>query len=266
MTGLDYKIHEMAARIKELREIVGLSVAEMAEKTDVTEKDYIAAENGKTDLNFAFIYRCANAFGVDVTDIIEGHSPTLRSYTLTRRGAGQRIDNAHGMTYFNLAPAFRKRIAEPLYVKSVYSEAAQNRAIEVTTHKGQECDIVISGHLKVRVGDHTEVLGPGDTIYYDSSTPHGMIAVNGEDCCFYAIVLNPTGDPIPELSGANELTAAEPVKFDTKRRLYHQFIDIEKNENGTPTSIKFKNADKFNCAQIYLQRYEKVFGTLRKLL
>ena len=248
MTGLDYKIHEMAARIKELREIIGLSVEEMSEKTDVSVNEYIEAENGKTDLNFAFIYRCANAFGVDVTDIIEGHSPTLRSYTLTRRGAGQRIDNAHGMTYYNLAPAFRKRIAEPLYVKSVYSEEAQTKAIELTTHKGQECDIVISGHLKVQVGNHTEILSAGDTIYYDSSTPHGMIAVNGEDCYFYAIVLNPTGDPIPELSGANELTAAAPVKFDTKQRIYHKFIDVEKNENGTPTSIKFKNTEKFNFA------------------
>ena len=95
MTELDYKIHEMAARIKELRQIVGLSTAQMAEKTDVTESEYIDAENGKTDLNFAFIYRCAGAFGVDVTDIIEGHSPTLRSYTLTRKGAGQRIDQRH---------------------------------------------------------------------------------------------------------------------------------------------------------------------------
>ena len=248
MTGLDYKIHEMAARIKELREIVGFTTAQMAEKTDVTEGEYIDAENGRTDLNFAFIYRCAGAFGVDVTDIIEGHSPTLRSYTLTRRGAGQRIDNAHGMTYFNLAPAFRKRIAEPLYVKSVYSSEAQNKPIELTTHKGQECDIVISGSLKVQVGNHTEVLNAGDTIYYDSSTPHGMIAVGGEDCLFYAIVLNPTGDPIPELSGTNELTAAAPVKFDTKKRLYHNFIDVEKNENGTPISIKFKNEDKFNFA------------------
>ena len=248
MTGLDYKIHEMAARIKELREIVGFTTAQMAEKTDVTEWEYIDAENGRTDLNFAFIYRCAGAFGVDVTDIIEGHSPTLRSYTLTRRGAGQRIDNAHGMTYFNLAPAFRKRIAEPLYVKSVYSSEAQNKPIELTTHKGQECDIVISGSLKVQVGNHTEVLNAGDTIYYDSSTPHGMIAVGGEDCLFYAIVLNPTGDPIPELSGTNELTAAAPVKFDTKKRLYNNFIDVEKNENGTPTSIKFKNEDKFNFA------------------
>ena len=58
------------------------------------------------------------------------------------------------------------------------------------------------GHLKVQVGEHIAVLGPGDSIYYDSSTPHGMIAVDGRDCLFYAIVLNPTGEPVPELAGS----------------------------------------------------------------
>ena len=99
MTGLDFKIREMAARIRELREITQLSAEEMAQKTDVSIEEYLACENGKSDLNFAFIYRCALAFGVDVTDIIEGVSPTLKSYTVTRNGAGQKIEQAHGMTY-----------------------------------------------------------------------------------------------------------------------------------------------------------------------
>ena len=197
---LDFKIREIAGRIRELREIEGLSVADMAEKTGVSEEEYLRCENGKSDLHFAFIYRCALAFNVDVTDIIEGYSPRLRSYTVTRKGEGQRIEKAHGMTYYNLAAAFKNRIAEPLYVKSVYSEEAQTRDFELTTHSGQECDLIISGNLKVQVGEHTEVLGPGDSIYFDSNTPHGMIAVNGADCTFYAIVLNPTGEPIPELT------------------------------------------------------------------
>ena len=251
ITGLDFKIKEMAGRIKELREIEGLSVEDMAKKTAVTVEEYTACENGESDLNFAFIYRCALAFNVDVTDIIEGYSPKLKSYTVTRRGEGQRIEKAHGMTYYNLAYAFKNRIAEPLYVESVYSEEAQHKDIELTTHAGQECDLVISGHLKVQVGEHKVVLGPGDSIYYDSSTPHGMIAVEGENCTFYAIVLNPTGEPIPELSDIKpekiKKESAPKVK-DTKDRIYKKYIDIEENEVGTPLSIKFKNTEKFNFA------------------
>ena len=249
MTGLDFKLGEIAGRIRELREIEGLTAADMAKKTAVSEEEYLACENGKSDLNFAFIYRCALAFGVDVTDIIEGQSPNLKSYTVTRRGEGQRIEKAHGMTYYNLAASFKNRIAEPLYVKSVFSEEAQHRDIELTTHTGQECDLIIEGKLKVQVGEHKEVLGPGDSIYYDSSTPHGMIAVDGKDCIFYAIVLNPTGEPIPELAGAEKGEEITPIsRDDNKDRIYRQFIDITENENGTPLSIKFKNTERFNFA------------------
>lgn len=112
MNGLDSKIMEMASRIRELREIVGMSVAEMAKRTDVSEDEYRECESGTHDLTFAFIYRASSALGVDVTDIIEGSSPKLRSYTVTRRGQGQRIEKAHGMVYYNLAPSFRRRISE----------------------------------------------------------------------------------------------------------------------------------------------------------
>ena len=63
--GLDLKLQEMAARIRELREIVGLSQEEMARLTDVDLAEYQRCEDGESDLNFAFIYRCAQAFGVD---------------------------------------------------------------------------------------------------------------------------------------------------------------------------------------------------------
>ena len=248
MTGLDFKIQEMAARIRELREITRFTPEEMAQKTDVSVAEYLDCERGVSDLNFAFIYRCALAFGVNVTDIIEGVSPTLKSYTVTRNGCGQKIEQAHGMTYFNLAPSFQNRIAEPLYVRSTYSAEAQTKDIELTTHAGQECDIVIEGHLQVQVGSHKEILGPGDSIYYDSGTPHGMIAVNGKDCLFYAIVLNPAGEPIPELMPNLPLAQKNIKSVDNEERIYQSFTEIEEDENGTPTKIEFKNTDTFNFA------------------
>ncbi len=249
ITGLDYKIQEMAARIKELREIENLTPEEMAQKTDVSVEEYLLCENGKADLNFAFIYRCALAFNVNVTDIIEGHSPTLNSYTVTRAGLGQKIAQAHGMTYYNMAYAFQNRIAEPLFVKIAYDDELIHKDIELTTHAGQEYDIIVEGNLLVQIGEHQEVLGPGDTIYFDSSKPHGMIATNGKDCTFYAIVLNPTGEPIPELQAPSKINRkSEPRKIDDKNRIYRKFIDIVENDKGTPTSITFKNTDKFNFA------------------
>ena len=248
MEELKLKIKEISERIKELREIENVSVAEMAKLTGVTEQEYLDCENGVSDLNFAFIYRLANALKVNVTELIEGYTPNLKSYTVTRNGNAPMVSNAHGMTYYNLASAFKKKIAEPLYVVSKYSEEAQNTPLELTTHNGQECDLIIEGNLLVQIGKHQEVLGPGDSIYYNSDTPHGLRAVGGKDCIFYAIVLNPTGEPIPELS--KEIIPSKPVKIDDgkKQRIYKQYIDTVLNENGTPTSITFKNYEKFNFA------------------
>ncbi len=247
--NLDIKIKEMASRIKDLREIEGFTTEYMAKETGVSLNEYILCEKGETDLNFAFIYRCAKVFGVNVTDIIEGTSPLLSSYTVTRSGKGEEIANAHGMTYYNLANAFQNRIAEPLYVESKYVEGAEEKEIECTTHAGQECDIVVSGNLKVQVGNHTEILNAGDSIYYDSGTPHGMIAVGGKDCIFYAIVLNPSGEPIPDLQPEKILRPVKDAgKKDRGYREYHNFIDVKEDENGTPLKIKFKNTERFNFA------------------
>ena len=249
INSLEFKIQEMAQRIKTLREIVGLSVGEMAQKTGVTEEEYLLCEQGNSDLNFAFLYRCAQALNVDVTDIIEGTSPKLVGYTVTRQGEGQKIQKAHGMTYYNLASAFKNRIAEPLYVICDYNETSNSQPIELTTHEGQELDIVVSGALRVQVGDHIELLRTGDSIYYDSSMPHGMVAADGEDCIFYAIVLNPTSEPMDKLihAGSRQLIDI-PVKKTTTDddRVWKKFIKPVEDEKGALKEISFVNENEFN--------------------
>ena len=47
ISGLDFKIQEMAGRIHELREISGYTTLEMAQKTGVSEEESIACESGE---------------------------------------------------------------------------------------------------------------------------------------------------------------------------------------------------------------------------
>ena len=244
INAMEYKIKQVADRIRELRLIMGISVEDMAEKTDTTVEEYVACEEGKRNLSIAFLYHCTLILGVDMGDLLEGKSPKLRSYALTRRGEGQRIEEAHNMIGFNLASGFRNRIALPLYMKLNYKSEAEK--IELVTHEGQECDIVISGQMKIQIGDNSEILNPGDCIYYDSGTPHGMIAVGGEDCTFYAIVLR--NQAAREGEAAAEISAVTKRRSeDNERRVYHDFI-IPTEENGVLTKIDFKNEESFNFA------------------
>ena len=147
------QLAEVAFRIREMRHICGFTEAEMAQNTDTTVEQYHAYEAGLADLPFTFIHKCALAFGLGITDLLEGHSGAhLMSYTVTRKGEGQRTAKEQGITICNLAPYFRKKLAEPYYVTYEYDEAQQHRPIHLTTHSGQEFDIILSGQLKVQVG------------------------------------------------------------------------------------------------------------------
>ena len=247
MTGMTYKIQEMARRIRELREITGLSVEEMAQRTDMSVEEYQQCEAGNRNLSIAFLYRCTLSFGVDMGDLLEGRSPKLRSYALTRKGGGQRIEEAHHMVGYNLAAGFRNRIALPLYMEISYRPGAEYEDIELVTHEGQECDIVIRGHMRIQIGEKTEVLHAGDCIYYDSSTPHGMIAVDGEDCAFYAIVLSNSAAREGEQAAAVATMPDTKVEPDKEQRIYRNFILPTVNE-GRLEKIAFQNEEKFNFA------------------
>ena len=247
MTGMTYKMKEVAERIRELREITGLSVEEMASRTGLSVDEYIACESGNRNLSVAFLYHCTLSFGVDMSDLLEGRSAKLRSYALTRKGEGQRIEEAHHMIGYNLAADFRNRIALPLYMELAYRPGAEYEDIELTTHEGQECDIVIRGHMRIQIGGKTEVLHAGDCIYYDSSTPHGMIAVDGEDCAFYAIVLRNQAAREGEQSAAVATADTYEHTPDTQRRIYHNFI-TPTEENGKLKEIAFHNEETFNFA------------------
>lgn len=243
-TGLTEEIKVIAERIREMREIIGFTTQEMAEKTNLTAETYSRYESGEVDLPFTFIHKCSLAFGIGITDILEGHSAHLSSYTVTRRGQGTRTAKEDGIEISNLAPLFRNKLAEPYWVKYEYSEELQNKPIHTTTHAGQEFDLVLRGTLKVRVGDHTEVLEEGDSIYYKSSTPHGMIALNGEECLFLAVVV----------SGDENVTEKEIQKTVVEARTakaplaVENFVEAKEDGEGRLVSMTFKNEDKFNFA------------------
>lgn len=233
---------DIAARIKEMREIMGWTTKEMAAKTEVTEGEYIAYEAGEADLPFTFIHKCAIAYDINLTDLLEGNNAArLSSYTVTRKGMGQQTAKEPGIDIANLAPMFRNKIAEPYWVTYSYNAAQQNQPIHLTNHSGQEFDLVISGSLKVQVGSHIETLNEGDSIYYNSSTPHGMIAIDGKDCTFLAVVL-PGEDAKEEAVRQNVIRAGKQEELICEQK----FVDLTEDEYGRLKDIHFKNTDTFN--------------------
>ena len=231
---------EIAQRIREMREIMGYTQEDMAERTEVSLHEYQALENSEMDIPFTFIYKCALAFGIELTELLEGRSAKLSSYNVTRRGNGQQTAKEDGISIANLAPEFRGKLAEPYWVRYEYSPELQNKPIHLTKHSGQEFDLVISGSLMVQVGTNREVLNEGDSIYYNSSTPHGMIAVGGKDCVFCAVVL--PGEDTGEAVVRNLVTTVHP----SAHLLCEKYVTVDETETGAPAFVHFHNESTYN--------------------
>lgn len=234
------KLNEVALRIREMREICGFTAAQMAEKTQVTLDIYEKYEDGSLDFPFSFLHKCSIEFGIEISELLEGRSARLSSYTLTRKGEGRITAKEDGITISNLAYKFRDKIAEPHWVRYEFDPKAQDKPIQLATHSGQEFDLVISGKLKVQIGNHIEILSEGDSIYYDSSTPHGMIAVDGSDCEFCAVVLHGE-DTKEDVSLQSHFQKKNDVRL-----VCEKFITTEESESGELEKIEFKNTDSFN--------------------
>ena len=235
-------LKEVAARIKEMREIIGYSIKEMAEKAEVSESEYKAIEAGKADPSFTFLHKCALTFGVDITALLEGHTAKLSGYMVTRKGKGVVTAKEEGLEIQNMAAMFQNRLATPYYCTYEYDEKLQNAPIHTTTHAGQEFDVVMEGSMKIQVGDHVEILNAGDSIMYKSSTPHGMIAVGGKSVTFIAMIMAGTAE---EQKIEQEVVH---IQKETRPLVASKFIDVEEDGRGALKHIAFKNTSKFNFA------------------
>lgn len=186
---MDYNINDVSERLKATRESLDITVEEIAAKTNVSVEEYISLENGEKDFSLSFLNQAADAFGVELIELLAGVTPKLNTYSVVRKDKGLPIERRERFAYQHLAYLFKNKKVEPLIVTAPFDEAEQDKPILLSVHDGQEMDYIISGSLKFQIGEHIEILTEGDCAYYDSKNPHGMIATGGQDCKFIAVLI-----------------------------------------------------------------------------
>ncbi len=186
---VNFNIMEIATRIKGLREILNYSEQQMAEKTNLTVEEYCRFEKGETDFPVSFLYSCANAFGIDIIEIVTGENPKLKAYEVTRCGRGLPIKRREGFEHYHLAPHFAKKQGEPFLVTAPYFPCNEEADMPLSYHEGQEIDYILKGSLRIVIDGKEKILNAGDCIMYDSGKGHGMAAVGGEDCVMIAVIM-----------------------------------------------------------------------------
>ena len=248
-TEVEQKIVETAQRIKDARESLGITPEHIAQMMNMPVEEYLDLESGKKDFTFTFIYKFAQICNIDITDLMEGDSPSLSVYTVTRKGEGLPIFRREGYTYNRLAPRFKNKLSEPFHVKIPYDPEALNPPYHYVTHEGQEMNIVIKGCLKVMLGNQSEILYEGDCIYFDSSTPHCEIALGGTEVEFYSIVINPDENgPAQQKDYFATVSETNVDLANIDHPIYEDYIKTTTDEVGVLNGVSFKNIEKFNFA------------------
>jgi len=177
MPGQNIKVGQ---RIKELRIARGLTKEEIEKRSGISETTLAGIERHLISPPLGNLVSLAKVFEVSVGDLFgeKGDSP----YCIVRSDARKTVsrfnssdDKSSGYSYEALGQQKKKRQMEPFLVTLTPTEVRQ---VEPNQHIGEEFIFVLEGKVEVRLLDHTDILNPGDSIYYDSTMPH-IVACHG---------------------------------------------------------------------------------------
>jgi transcriptional regulator with XRE-family HTH domain len=181
------QIKQIAERIKEIREISGISAETMATKLGVSSDLYLKYESGNTDIPVGIIFKISELFNIELSVMLGGDNPKLRIYGVVRNGKGLKLERRKQYKYESLAYNFIHKEAEPFMV--TVDPDPENTLLEFNSHPGQEFNYVIKGTMMTIIDGHEIILNEGDSIYFDSGYKHAMRALNNQQVRFLAIVL-----------------------------------------------------------------------------
>ena len=180
------KIQEIAARVKELREISDVSVEEMANQLNMPVEKFLAYENAEVDFPVSVLYEISSFLRVDMTELLTGTSPRLANCSLVRKGEGIAVDRYQGYDFESIAYKFIGRKIEPMIV-TVGKETEYNIP-PLVSHTGQEFNYVVEGRVRVIFGGKDYLLNEGDCFYFDPMVPHAQTALDGKDAKFLTVI------------------------------------------------------------------------------
>jgi transcriptional regulator with XRE-family HTH domain len=184
---MNEEIRQIAERLRGLREVLEISIEEMAAACNLPPEKYLALESGTADIPVSILHKIAQVYGIELTTLMFGDEPKMSAYFVTRRGKGISVERTKAYKYQSLAAGFSKRRADPFMVTVHPKPAAE--PVCLNTHPGQEYNYVISGRMQIRINGKDLILEAGDSIYFNSELPHGMKALDDEEVKFLAIIL-----------------------------------------------------------------------------
>ncbi len=184
---MEEAIKQIGERLKGLREVLDIPAQDLADTCGITLDKYLKIESGEVDITISNIMKIARKYGVSADAIMFAEEPRMRSYSVVRKGHGLSVERTKAYKYQSLASGFSDRKAEVFIV--TVEPKPDAHTIYKNTHPGQEFNLVLEGAMELYINGKTIVLEEGDSIYFDSTKPHGMKAIGKQPVKFLAVAI-----------------------------------------------------------------------------
>lgn len=183
----------LGERLREERDRLGLSLRELARRLEVSPSLVSQIETGKIQPSVRTLYAMVSELGVTLDDVFsavpapdrDAARSDLRRPPVTeapvapvsagpvqRAGDRRVIELESGVRWERLTTRDDRDVDFLFAVYEVGGASAPDG--KLVRHNGREFGVVLKGRLGVTVGFEDHLLGPGDSISFDSSMPHRL--------------------------------------------------------------------------------------------
>ncbi|HUT52734.1 MAG TPA: cupin domain-containing protein [bacterium] len=181
---------KVGEKIKQVREDKALRLEDVAKRTGLAPSVLSQIENHMVSPPLGTLIRLAKALEVPV-GLFFAEEPE-EPFCLVRaqeRKVVSRFASTEGLNYGyayeSLGYAKKNRRMEPFVVTLNPPEVPQ---VDPNQHAGEEFIFVLEGEVEIILGDHNDVLRPGDSIYYDSNIPHVVKCYGDKQARIVAVI------------------------------------------------------------------------------
>ncbi len=158
-TAIAAALDQVGPRLKRLRVQRGITLTAVAGSTGISKSTLSRLETGQRRPSLELLLPLAQAYGVPLDDLVgapEVGDPRIR--LKPRRVKGRTVipltRHPGGMQAWKIVVPTSKNTPE------------------LRTHEGHEWLYVLSGRMRLVLGDHDVVLGPGEVAEFDTQVPH----------------------------------------------------------------------------------------------
>lgn len=218
-TSAEDSANTFGGRLRAERERQGIGVRELSRRLEVSASMISQIERGRVMPSVNTLYSITTALGISLDELFGagddaagaeadgltrgggggGATAVVAATTIRRPGPVQRQDSRQSLA---LGSGVRWELltSEPHsdvdFLRTTYEPGSESAPADgLMRHSGHEYGTVLEGRLHVTVGFETFALDPGDSISFDSSTPHRLFNSDGGTAVAIWVVVGRGGDP-----------------------------------------------------------------------